>query len=722
MSFQIIDTKLEAYKLIHDPTRLLSLLYSKYVDIEEDYGLLISNQIVFNRPTHLNIYYKEQKTFFNKTEFLRRYYLKKESTSRILKLNEYYKNYQSFFCKAIFTDFLIANTLKNYQDNRAEIFYKNNYGDSTSIKEEKDNNCTQSLSSLDNITYNDTIFDKKNKQIIENGDKNTDITLTLSTFRKNGKDNYRNKNLISTNGMDESFIECLKNIVYYKDKKKEYYKKKRDKKEKNSDIKKLCKKVNENFKNKINNKEKIILDKSNKDNNSKNLFSILNLGNSLNSPSKEEMKYISKRNKKLSNNPNLFLSPQKNKLYFTNITSRISQFKKQIPINIKYLNRNKSSHYNNNKKYSRIKSSKLNHSSKNSIQYYSNNRINDTNLYKGKSANINKIRNNSTERTNVSNNMNKTNRPKIPKYNKFLFNNKNNMNNIIIKNKTYELLSNGNKIRNLTNQNILFNHYTKLAQSPKLNRNEILDKKLGSKYTLFKGGILSNEFINEFNRQNGKRSFNKKIFVSSNSLENNIQISSLSPKSISSKLNINNEKRRNIGINKINNNTYIQNNINIINKIKIHPKHNRNNYNINFNNLFFYGANTPSNYLDHIKNNIFNNQNKNLNLNKINTNFYMLSFNNFNNNSMDINSRNKNKNNNSQNKKEIKNQNQTNYKNTKKAEKEKKNINFNNNVGNINKNKNNFFTIYKVGKSKDFLKRKSKEKGKNIKLEFNNNK
>ena len=99
MSFQMINTKLEAYLLIHDPTKLLRLLYSKYVDIEEDYGLLISNQIMYNRPTHLNIYYKEQKAFFDKKEYMRRFYSKKESSSRIEKLNEYYKNYQSFSVK-----------------------------------------------------------------------------------------------------------------------------------------------------------------------------------------------------------------------------------------------------------------------------------------------------------------------------------------------------------------------------------------------------------------------------------------------------------------------------------------------------------------------------------------------------------------------------------------------------------------------------------------------
>ena len=53
-----IDTKLQAYKLVHDPTRLLMLLYSKYGDIEEDLNYLYINQILYNRPIHYNTIFK----------------------------------------------------------------------------------------------------------------------------------------------------------------------------------------------------------------------------------------------------------------------------------------------------------------------------------------------------------------------------------------------------------------------------------------------------------------------------------------------------------------------------------------------------------------------------------------------------------------------------------------------------------------------------------------
>ena len=69
----MVDTKLEAYKLIHDPARLLCLLYSKYLDVEEDFALLYTNQIIYNTKSHFNICFKEQKTFYDKDENVIKY-------------------------------------------------------------------------------------------------------------------------------------------------------------------------------------------------------------------------------------------------------------------------------------------------------------------------------------------------------------------------------------------------------------------------------------------------------------------------------------------------------------------------------------------------------------------------------------------------------------------------------------------------------------------------
>ena len=86
---QIVNSKLEAFKLVKDPTHLLYLLYTKYGDIKEDYNNLIINQILFNKLTHLNSKFKENCYNNNHNEFFKRIYKKKESIERIPKL---YKN------------------------------------------------------------------------------------------------------------------------------------------------------------------------------------------------------------------------------------------------------------------------------------------------------------------------------------------------------------------------------------------------------------------------------------------------------------------------------------------------------------------------------------------------------------------------------------------------------------------------------------------------------
>ena len=74
-----INTKLEALKLIYDPSKLLSLLFSKYGDIEEDYYLLYIDQLIYNKSSHYNIVFKEFKHFNSNIEFFKRYYNNEES-------------------------------------------------------------------------------------------------------------------------------------------------------------------------------------------------------------------------------------------------------------------------------------------------------------------------------------------------------------------------------------------------------------------------------------------------------------------------------------------------------------------------------------------------------------------------------------------------------------------------------------------------------------------
>ena len=212
-SNNIVNTKLEAYKLIHDPVHLLCLLYSKYGDIEEDQNNLYINQILYDKSSHYNVLFKEYEYLDFIDEFLKRFYFIEESFIRIPKLSDYYKNYHNFFCRPTFRNYKICEIMHNYGDIKAEIFYRNNY--QTSKNEDKDNESSNktSLSSLDNLTNNKTIFDKKTRTILDNINNNSSnkLTLTLDTSRTLKS----NLNLLSKRSKDDSFIKSISFLINY---------------------------------------------------------------------------------------------------------------------------------------------------------------------------------------------------------------------------------------------------------------------------------------------------------------------------------------------------------------------------------------------------------------------------------------------------------------------------------------------------------------------------
>ena len=180
---EIINTKKQAYLLIHDPKALISLLYSKYIDIEEDFNYLYLNQIIYNKSSHYNTLFKEYQYSNFIDEFLKKFYNYNESKNKIHKLFDYYRNYNLFFSKPIFCDHKYSKILHKYGDKQAEIFYKNNYGNSNEEEEEKESSNKSSLSSLDNLTNNKTIFNQKVKNIIDNNINLSKETLTLESSK-----------------------------------------------------------------------------------------------------------------------------------------------------------------------------------------------------------------------------------------------------------------------------------------------------------------------------------------------------------------------------------------------------------------------------------------------------------------------------------------------------------------------------------------------------------
>ena len=208
MSEELINfnTSIEAYKLVKDPTKLFTLLYSKYGDIKEEYQACLINQIIYKCSTHLNIQYQEIRYDNIFLEFLRRYYKKKEVKERIPNLYEYYKNYHLFYLKPILRNFYFVKLLHNYQDKKAEIFYKNNYSKTSNDKSEaNDNSVTSSLSSSDHYTDNRVIFSTKIKLLLEGikDNNNSNMSIELSKIKKNENNFSSNNDLRITTKIGE---------------------------------------------------------------------------------------------------------------------------------------------------------------------------------------------------------------------------------------------------------------------------------------------------------------------------------------------------------------------------------------------------------------------------------------------------------------------------------------------------------------------------------------
>ena len=249
-----VNTEKEAYRLIHDPAHLFSLLYSKYGDIDEDYYSLNINKLIYNYPSKLNSIFKELKYIDILHDYLKRIYSISESITRIPKLSDYYKNYHMFFCRPILRNSKLGKIMCDYEDNKAEIFYKNNYEESKDELSGKENsagknkekdkdikNTTMSFSSFDNTTNNEIIFDKETKKILdknETDNNNYYNTLTLETSNSNL---FLNNNILcSKRGGDDSFENCIHALIMYQYKKNKN--KNGEKKQKNKSAQKSLRK------------------------------------------------------------------------------------------------------------------------------------------------------------------------------------------------------------------------------------------------------------------------------------------------------------------------------------------------------------------------------------------------------------------------------------------------------------------------------------------------
>ena len=560
-----LNSGLEAYRLIHDPTRLFSLLYSKYGEIEEDFYILYINQLIYNSPTRFNSIFKEIKYHDITNDNLKRIYKKKECINRIPKLSDYYKNYHEFFCRPILRDQKLGLIMSDYEDNKAELFYKNNYKESKGQLSEKDNkdenkdkndkkNSSFSFSSLDNITNNKIIFDKQTKKMLEKVEKdynnNYYNTLTLETSKSYFLSSINNNDLITKRSGDESFEKCIHALVMYQ------YKKNKNKNSlkntirnskirsakkssrKNSRKKKnlIINDINSNFNNNLNyGKQKINTSQSQRESHNKSninthsriqsTFCITKLINNISNRSK-----ITRANSNFNHNNNKLISSKKkknslfslsNNKFITTRTNIINSFNNIIGIKKtkKYVLNNKIKpkleEFNLNQFLHKNKKSNLNPSTskKNKTYIFANN--NGTNSI-GVNSN-----NNSKNASNIYSNLGVGTNLDIAKNLKF----DNNENNYKKFSKLIEYLK--------QTQN-------KDKEKKDIRKNFVQKKIIHKKYSVSIGGDYSKNIF--FNPNNNSTNLNSRVTKKKITINKNLKIAIANINSIN--LNINSQKNK----------------------------------------------------------------------------------------------------------------------------------------------------------------------------------
>ena len=230
------------------------------------YFYQVTENLIYNKETHLVSEFKDKMISDYIDEFLKRFYRKKESFQKIPQYSEFYINYQKYFCVPTFRIKFFNKKIHNQREKKAKCYYNKNFKelDTDSLSE---NNIGIGAISMDskiekgklyykNIKENNkTFFNKEVKEMLEK-ESISNINMnsnTLCVYESENKIKNNNSHLLNNISNEES----LYDIMNYLNKKKLFENKNNSKK--NKDLKNK-KKININS-NSINNNVKLVIKK-----------------------------------------------------------------------------------------------------------------------------------------------------------------------------------------------------------------------------------------------------------------------------------------------------------------------------------------------------------------------------------------------------------------------------------------------------------------------------
>ena len=181
------------------------ILYEKYSKFEYSYSLFSTNNLVFNEKCRIVARFKDYLILDDSTEFLRRFYSKKELTSRLKKIYNFYESYCKIFPNYMIlpeSQFLYRNIRKKQkmidafneikkeeEENRKHLKLglsgDKNKNNNVVFTKKIQESIERYYPSLSNILCNTFMSDMNNNEIEKNNNDKSIITLSLSNQKMN---------------------------------------------------------------------------------------------------------------------------------------------------------------------------------------------------------------------------------------------------------------------------------------------------------------------------------------------------------------------------------------------------------------------------------------------------------------------------------------------------------------------------------------------------------
>ena len=223
--------------LLHYQKYFMKKLVIKYNVLPNEYNLMKLENFIEAKYCHSLARFKELLLFNYDEEFLKRFYVKKESLKKIPLFSEFYKSYLKFFCFPTLAELKLNELIEDMVENKAKAFYNENYsnekekGDKKinvvifTNKIRKDISRRNSLTNLTKTTIkNKSVTNKSSRSIITiekiynelNSKKiRKKINLNSKSEDKEIKINFNNNTHINSGEKNKEILRP-KNAVFFK--------------------------------------------------------------------------------------------------------------------------------------------------------------------------------------------------------------------------------------------------------------------------------------------------------------------------------------------------------------------------------------------------------------------------------------------------------------------------------------------------------------------------